>query len=136
MALSIDRAVIGRELDRCVFEPVSEADLRAYAEVSGDPLREDGGPVAPATFVLRLRGKRFMPPNFPELGSMAFDAGKDLELGVPVRAGDVLTTVGTVHDVYEKTGRSGTMAFVVLRTVVTNQAGERVAVIDQRMMFR
>lgn len=136
MALSIDRSVIGSEFDRCVFDPVSEADIRAYSEASGDPIPGDGGLVAPATFVLRLRGKRFMPANFPQLGTTAFDAGKDLELLVPVRVGDVLTTVGTVHDVYEKTGRSGTMAFVVLRTVVTNQAGKRVAVIDQRMMFR
>jgi hypothetical protein len=41
-----------------------------------------------------------------------------------------------VHDVYEKTGRSGTMVFIVFRTAVTNQRGEMVAVVDQKMMFR
>lgn len=38
--------------------------------------------------------------------------------------------------IYEKTGHSGIMSFVGLRTVVTNQRGEQVALIDQRMMFR
>jgi len=57
MALSIDRSLIGTEFDRCVFDPVSAADIRAYAEASGEPIREDGGLVAPVTFVLRLRGK-------------------------------------------------------------------------------
>jgi len=41
-----------------------------------------------------------------------------------------------VHDIYEKTGRTGSMNFIVLRTVVTNQRGESVATIDQKMMFR
>ena len=91
---------------------------------------------ASPTFVLRLRGSRFMPENMPNLGRTGFDAGKDIEFGVPVRVGDVLTAVSTVHDIYEKTGRSGSMAFVVLRTVVTNQRDEEVAVIDQKMMFR
>jgi flagellar biosynthesis component FlhA len=44
--------------------------------------------------------------------------------------------VSTVHDVYEKTGRSGIMSFVVLRALVTNQGGERVAEVDQRMVLR
>jgi 3-methylfumaryl-CoA hydratase len=65
-----------------------------------------------------------------------FDAGKDIDFGVPIRVGDVLTAVSTVHDLYEKTGRSGSMAFVVLRTVVTNQRDERVVTIDQKMMFK
>lgn len=136
MSLSIDRSVVGSEFDRCTFAPVTEAEIRAYAAASGEPAGDDGGVLAPLTFVLRLRGKRFMPTNLPQLGTIGFDAGKDVEFGVPVRAGDVLTVVGTVHDIYEKTGRSGTMAFVVLRTEVTNQAGERVAVIDQRLMFK
>ena len=53
-----------------------------------------------------------------------------------MRVGDVLTAVSTVHDIYEKTGRSGSMYFIVLRTVVTNQRHEQVAIIDQKMMFR
>src|SRR5262249_58189054 len=92
--------------------------------------------VAPPTFVVRLRGRHFMPASLAQFGRAGFDAGKDIELGAPIRVGDVLTASSTVHDIYEKTGRSGTMAFIVLRTTVTNQRNERVAIIDQKMMFR
>jgi len=140
MPLDFDRSIIGSEFDRTVLPPVTREEILEYGDACGEaPL---GGAasaadlIAPPTFVVRVRGKRFMPPNMPFLGPSGFDAGKDIEFGAPIRVGDVLTAASTVHDNYEKTGRSGSMAFVVLRTVVTNQRGEQVAVIDQRMMFR
>lgn len=148
MALAFDRSIVGQEFDRTVFEPVTQEQIVAYARAYGEtnPLYTDedaakvgpyAGLIAPPTFVFRLRGKHFMPKRLPvEVSRAGFDAGKDLELGVPVRPGDVLTTSTTVHDIYEKTGRSGTMVFLVLRTTVTNQKQESVAIIDQRMMFR
>jgi len=138
MPLEFDRAIIGTEFDRTVFAPISHEEILEYADASGEPLPPADGrsPMAPPTFVLRIRGRRFMPTNLPERVRTAFDAGKDIEFGARIRVGDVLTAVSTVHDIYEKTGRSGTMAFLVLRTVVTNQAGESVAVIDQKMMVR
>jgi acyl dehydratase len=136
--MDLDRSSVGTEFDRTVLDPVSEEEIREYAVFTGEPVNTDdsGRAVAPPSFVLRMRGKRFMPRNLPDLGRSGFDAGKDMELGVPVRAGDVLTSVSTVHDLYEKTGRSGRMAFIVLRSTITNQKGEQVAIIDQRMMFR
>jgi len=134
MVLDFDRSIIGSEFDRTVFDPVAQETIDQYVRVSGEPIPAPG--VAPPTFVVRLRGDRFMPANMPNLGRTGFDAGKDIEFGVPVRVGDVLTAVSTVHDIYEKTGRSGSMAFVVLRGLITNQRGELVAVIDQKMMFR
>jgi hypothetical protein len=136
--LDLDRSLVGSEFDRTVLEPVTEDQIREYASFTGEPVSvNDAGMVtAPPSFVLRMRGKRFMPRNLPDLGRSGFDAGKDIDLGVPVHPGDVLTTVSTVHDLYEKTGRSGSMTFLVLRSVITNQKEEEVAVIDQRMMFR
>lgn len=134
MAIEFDPSIIGSEFDRTVFDPITRETIEAYAAAAGEPLPADGS--APPTYVLRLRGHRFMPANLPNLGRAGFDAGKDIDFGVPVRVGDVLTAVSTVHDIYEKTGRSGSMAFIVLRTVVTNQRNEPVAVIDQKMMFR
>jgi acyl dehydratase len=148
MAFEFDRSIVGQEFDRTVFPPVTEEQIVAYARAYGEtnPLYTDpeaakrgplGGLVGPPTFVFRLRGKNFMPKKLPqELGRRGFDAGKDLELGMPVRPGDVLTSATTVHDIYEKTGRSGTMVFLVLRTTVTNQRQENVAIVDQKMMFR
>ena len=134
MALDFDRSIIGSEFDRTVFAPITKEAIREYSAASGEPGATDI--TAPPTFVVRLRGHRWMPENMPNLGRVGFDAGKDIEFGVPVRVGDVLTAISTVHDIYEKTGRSGSMAFVVLRTVVTNQRDDLVAVIDQKMMFR
>ena len=134
MPLEFDRSIIGSEFDRTVLPAVTPEEIQEYSATTGEPSPADR--IAPPTFVVRLRGRRFMPGNLPNLGTNAFDAGKDIEFGPPIRVGDVLTTVSTIHDIYEKTGRSGGMAFVVLRTVVTDQRGELVAVIDQKMMFR
>jgi len=137
MALDFDRSIIGSEFDRTVLDPVTREEIQEYAAASGEPLpASHGDMLAPPTFVVRLRGRRFMPANLPNIGHAAFDAGKDIEFGAPICVGDILTAVSTVHDIYEKTGRSGSMGFVVFRTVLTNQRNEPVAVIDQKMMFR
>ena len=47
----------------------------------------------------------------------------------PVKAGDVLTCTARVKDVYQKTGRSGTMAFLVVENTFVNQHGEAVAIV-------
>jgi hypothetical protein len=41
-----------------------------------------------------------------------------------------------VHDVYDSAGLTVMMTFILFLTTVTNQRGERVAVVDQKMMFR
>jgi hypothetical protein len=137
MTVSFDRSIIGREFDHTVLEPITAEEILEFIAVTGEtePPVSPVDLVAPPTFVVRVRGQRFVPPSLAGVSS-GLDAGKDIEFGVPIRPGDVLTSVSTVHDIYEKTGRSGIMSFVVLRTVVTNQRGEQVAVIDQRMMFR
>lgn len=139
MPLEFDRSIIGSEFDRTVQNPVRTEEIIEYIAASGEPPPASGGDtelIAPPTFVVRMRGRRFMPPNLGNLGRSAFDAGKDIEFGAPIRAGDVITSVSTIHDIYEKTGRTGSMVFLVVRTVTTNQHGQQVAVIDQQMMVR
>ncbi|MEO8605157.1 MAG: MaoC family dehydratase N-terminal domain-containing protein [bacterium] len=141
MSVQIDRDIVGQEFDRTTFAPVSAEQIFAYALSTGETDARWTQPapdmVAPPTFTLSLRGKHFMPKNMPaHLGRNGFDAGKDIEFGAAIRPGDVLTAVATVHDVYEKTGRTGSMTFIVFRTTVTNQAEAMVAIIDQKMMFR
>ena len=134
MPLEFDRSIIGSEFDHTEHPAVTQADIDAYVAACGDPSPATG--VAPPTFVVSLRARHFLPPKLPPAVRAGFDAGKDIELGVPIAVGDALTSVSTIHDIYEKTGRTGTMHFIVLRTVVTNQRDEQVAVIDQKMMFR
>jgi ribosomal protein S28E/S33 len=137
MSLRIDPAHLGRQFDRVVIGPVSAEEILEYIAATGETAAPESPAdlVAPPTFVVRARANLFKPPELGEI-QVGFDAGKDIEFGVRIRPGDVLTSIATVHDIYEKTGRSGAMSFIVLRTVVTNQRGEQVAVVDQRMMYR
>jgi len=90
------------------------------------------------TFCVRYKGDKFYPENLPKMINVrtGFDAGKDIELGVPVRPGDTVAIRSTLHEVYEKTGRTGSMYFVVIRFTMTNQRGEMLAIVDNRFMHR
>jgi hydroxyacyl-ACP dehydratase HTD2-like protein with hotdog domain len=49
-----------------------------------------------------------------------------IDLGVPIHAGDTITLNKRIVELYEKTGRSGTLVFVKTEFVFTNQDGEQV----------
>ena len=142
MPLDFDRTIIGEEFDRCVTPPVTADDLITFARALGEthPEYTQPGPtlVAHPTFCVTYKGDKFFPDNLPPAlrTRMSFDAGKDIELGVPVHPGDQITVVSTLHDVYEKTGRTGAMYFVVVRFALTNQRGELVANVDNRFMYK
>ena len=69
MALEFDRSIIGTEFDRTRFDPVTADEIREYTaacdETNTSVGEADAGQVAPPTFVVRLRGRRFMPSNLP-----------------------------------------------------------------------
>jgi 3-methylfumaryl-CoA hydratase len=87
------------------------------------------------TFTAQYSSRQWLPDGFPELGNgRGIDGGKSVELHRPIRAGDVLTAKAMIADIYDKTGRSGTMIFIVHRMVFTNQHGEPAATVDWRMI--
>lgn len=142
--VDIDRNLLGQEFDRADYGPITAEELISFARAlgEGDPFYLDesaaasrGGFRAHPAFVTKLRGDRALPDFVvKQMRTGGFDAGKDIEFGAPIRPGDVLRIRSSVHDIYEKTGRSGTMVFLVLRTEIHNQEGEMVAIVDQRMM--
>ena len=147
MALDFDRSILGTVFDETLFVPITKEEILECAAALGEnnPLYTDeaaaaNGPyrglVAPPTFVTKLRPNKMTPENMPKFGKVGFDGGRDLNVFEPVRPGDTLTMVSKIHDIYEKTGRSGSMYFIVLRNEVSNQHGEKVAVIDHRIMQR
>ncbi|HZR71117.1 MAG TPA: MaoC family dehydratase N-terminal domain-containing protein [Burkholderiales bacterium] len=149
MAFSdIPRSVIGVEYDVFTYPAVTAAELIEYARSLGvtDPIYLDeaaakngpfGGLVAFPTYVVKLRGGKHMPQVVVrEMSTGGFDAGKDIEFHAPIRPGDVITARSRVVDLYEKTGRSGSMWFVVYRQELVNQRGELLANVDSRMMQR
>ena len=53
-----------------------------------------------------------------------------------INVGDTIKAVGTITDVYEKTGRTGTMVFVVNQTEYFNQDNVLVATRQASMVHR
>lgn len=63
---------------------------------------------------------------------------QEFEYRRPLRVGETLTLTGRIGDIYEKTGSSGTLDFVVLETEAKDAAGQPVfysrnTIISKRM---
>ena len=142
-----DPSLIGKIFE--ITEPVTVTPkmIREFCDALGEtnPLYTDeeaakkgpyGEIVAPPSFAITFRNGRHFFQNIPRFGRSGFDAGKDVEFVSPLRPGDQITLNSSVKEIYEKTGRSGSMVFVVVRSTVKNQRGEVVAHIDHRFMHR
>ena len=147
MAVNYDPALIGRVFETTDPVPVDADMIRQFSECIGDrnPLHVDaeaakrgpyGGMIAPPSFAVTFRNGRHFFEHVPRFGKAGFDAGKDVEFVAPIRPGDSITLSSHVKEIYEKTGRSGSMVFVVIRSTLTNQKGEVVAHVYHRFMNR
>lgn len=137
--MPVDRSWIGR-----TGEPVTmwveRGKIREFARAikDDDPLyvdedlatREQGGLMPPITFLQTMthwddgRGRVRPPMDLKR----TLHGEQEFEFLGPIGAGDRLTAVTRVADIYEKPGRrGGTMTFVVTETEFTNQRGEVVA---------
>jgi len=129
------------EFDVVDFD-VKGDDMIAFAKAVGeeDPRFCDPDDLdyqAPVTFTSKFVGRRMFPEGFPTIGSgMGFDAGRCVESHGPIRPGDTLTARSRIHDIYEKSGRSGPMVFIVHRMDFYNQANELVSTVDWRMVMQ
>jgi acyl dehydratase len=111
---------------------VAAEHIGAFARALGDldPLYLDaaagrGGPfgtvIAPPTYPIAFMAQAMAGglETFLELGLnfMTLVHGEqEFEYVRPIRAGETLTLTGRIADIYEKTGSSGTLDFVVLET--------------------
>ncbi len=136
--IQIDRKWIGREVDVAEFK-VSERGIQAFGRACGetdprftDPEHPDFQ--APPTFTSKYVSRRILPEAFPYLGARGFDAGKTVEVLGPLRPHDTLIGHSKIADIYEKTGRSGPMIFIVHRMQFVNQAGDPVSIVDWRLV--
>ena len=71
-----------------------------------------------------------------KFGNTQMFAGSRLETFAPARVGDTITAHVQVKEVFPKTGRSGTMLFVVHRTSYVNQDGVQVAANERSIVHR
>jgi hypothetical protein len=128
------------EFDRKDF--VLEADnVVTVSEMSGETLPQFCDPdhpdfQAPPAFIASLAAGRHLPIDFPTLGGVPMDGGKAVTCIKPVRTGVPLTGRTHLHDIYDKSGRSGRMIFLVSRMEIFDPDGEQVATSDSRMVIR
>jgi len=87
-------------------------------------------------YTTRIHGTKSLPPDFPIEMHRCFDAGKSVENFKPVRPGDKIVGRSEIADVYEKSGRSGSMLFIVHRMNFYNQAGDHLSQVDWRLVQR
>jgi hypothetical protein len=114
---------------------VEAESLADFALACGEILPKFTDPSDPdfqsvPNYTTRIHGTRSLPPDFPVEMHRCFDAGKAIEVHAPVRPGD------EIADIYEKTGRSGSMLFIVHRMSFYNQRGEHLSTVDWRLVQR
>lgn len=137
---AVKKSHVGHEFDESTFHIKAEK-LLAYATACGekeprfiDPKDPDFRAVP--NYASNFHGRRNLPENFPADLNRSFDAGKCCESLAPIRPGDTITGRSHIHDIYEKTGRSGPMMFVVHRMEFSNQDDTQVAIVDWRLVMR
>ena len=142
-----DPALINRTFETTDPVPVTREKIAKFCQAIGEtnPLFTDdeaakkgryGSVIAPPSFATVFRNGRHFFQHVPRFGRAGFDAGKDVEFVAPIRPGDTISLSSAVKEIYDKTGRSGTMVFVVVRSTLRNQNNEVVAHIDHRFMSR
>lgn len=104
-----------------IYPHAPPADLpAAYWDGAGGPV------VAPPTFCVTFAIQPFVAATLDEaLGLdllLLVHGEQELEFGEPVHAGDVLTTTGTIAELFERGGKE----FVVVASVTHNQHGREV----------
>lgn len=142
-----DNSIIGRVFHAPYAVSVSAKMIADFCAATGDtnPLYTDpeaaksgpyGGIVAPPGFAATFRDREHIFQHIPRFPSGGLAAGMEVEFGLPIRAGDSITIESHLKEIYQKTGRTGTMVFIVFRSTLKNQHREVVAHIDYRFMRR
>jgi len=140
-----DPELIGRIIEGRRHLQVTDAMITAYCAAIGDtnPLYADGdagsvdgGRLAPPGFAGIFRLEDHVFDHLPKFGRRRLAGGIDIEFAHPIRAGDTISTITEVREIYEKTGRTGPMVFIVLRSALKNQRGEVAAYLDHRFVIR
>jgi hypothetical protein len=134
----LNEKYVGLDFDEVHFE-IDAGPMVEFARAVGETLPRYTDPADPdfqavPSYTARFHGGRALPEGFPLVQEKNFDGGKTVEWKGPIRPGDTLTARSHIHDVFEKTGRSGGMMFIVHRMQFTNQRDELVAIVDWKMI--
>ena len=144
--IQFDHSLLGKEMAAGPFEVTKEAILgfcKAVGETNPASLDEAAarragyrGLLAPPTLCTAFIRLVVRPDIRLRWGRSRFHAGQVVEPLAPICAGDSLTAFSRLKDVYSKTGRSGTMVYIVWETDFSNQRGEKVAAVQESFAVR
>ena len=150
MPIQINRGVLGKEYPPYAVT-VERGRIKDFARAVGDlnPFYLDdrvgaasawGDLIAPPTFAVTFRDET------ADTGALLRELGTDIsrvlhgeqefELHGQLRSGQTYLCRARIADIYEKTGRSGPMAFVVRETTVTDGGNEVVATLRSVTVIR
>ena len=130
---------VGIEFDWATFDMRTE-EMVEWAQACGE---EDPRFVDPAHpdfqahpgYTTHCMSGRVLPDGFPQIGGgFGIDGGKSVQVHAPIRPGDTLHATTTIADVFDKTGRSGTMIFIVQRMEFRDDRGELVSTVGWKMI--
>jgi hypothetical protein len=105
---------------------VEAGHLKRFTEAIGDPNPRWKHEVPP-TFLVALAPTSMHLPEAEEYGKGWLNGGNRFEYLEPVRVGDRITATGRVAGVYEKSGSSGNLLFIIFETEYVNHEGRTVA---------
>jgi acyl dehydratase len=141
VTIQINKALLGREYPPYAVT-VERGKIKEFARAIGDddPLYLDdrvgaasawGDIIAPPTFSITFRDEAADTAAFlKELGtdiSRILHGEQEFEIFRPLQPGQSYLCRAKIVDIYEKSGRSGPMAFVVRETTIADGSNEIVA---------
>jgi len=118
-----------------VTAPVEAGHVKRFAAAIGDPSPR-WTKEAPPTFLVALAPVSLHLADAEEYGHGWLNGGNRFEYFAPVLIGDEITATGRVADVYEKSGSSGDLLFIIFETNYVNQEGVVVAKLRGTMIRR
>jgi len=118
-----------------VTATVEAGHVRRFADAIGDP-NPRWKKEAPPTFLVALAPVALHLSEAEEYGKGWLNGGNRFEYLAPVMIGDRITATGRVADVYEKSGSSGSLLFIIFETEYVNESDTTVARLRGTMIRR
>ena len=149
MPIQINRNVVGKEYPPFVVT-VERGKIKEFARAIGDlnpfylddrvgAASEWGDIIAPPTFPTTFRDEGASEAFFRDLGidiSRVLHGEQEFEMARPIQPGHTYLCRSRIVDIYEKTGRSGPMAFVVRETAIADRQNEIVGIMRHITVVR
>ena len=135
MKIPLPADLVGERVDQGTYT-VTRAKILAYAASVGDTDTLAGtGDVAPPTFVLSMR-RGMVPTVALPPGVVSVFGGIDLVFHDVLRADTTYRMSAQISDIYEKSGRTGSLTVIVRTAVIATEDGTPVIEVEERQIVR